>query len=178
MFIFQGEIEMQKKTEYPETALQRVVSLWRCVQFCVPGIMLEGSYNNLQQHDWSWCDDDGDDDDDDDDDDDLWFMAINIDISKLMLYDFLCPSFAELPPQTPAHPPKTFHVHLTFVCRLCFFGKSPRALDAWAHPNAKNRGKSITQCLGNKLDWCWQGHGWHGFQILWQGEVSTTLKLS
>ena len=118
MFIFQGEIEMQKKTEYPETALQRVVSLWRCVQFCVPGIMLEGSYNNLQQHDWSWCDDDGD--DDDDDDDDLWFMAINIDISKLMLYDFLCPSFAELPPQTPAHPPKTFHVHLTFVCRLCF----------------------------------------------------------
>ena len=120
----------ERKVDYP-TVLQRVASLRRCVQFCVLRIMLQGSDNNLQQHDWTWCDDgdDGDDDDDDDDDDhyyyycsiicDLlyddkyWFVKINV-----VWFSF--PILCRMNSQTPVHSPKTFHVHVTFACRLCF----------------------------------------------------------
>lgn len=97
--------------------------------------------------------------------------------------------FFSHPLQNELPNPRTSSKNIGCPCDFCLqvvlFGKSPRALDAWAHPNEKNRGKSITQCLGNKLARVFarllpviKGMGSHGFQILWQGEVSTNLKLS
>lgn len=82
--------------------------------------------------------------------------------------------FFSHPLQNELPNPRTSSKNIPCPCDFCLqvvlFGKSPRALDAWAHLNAKNRGKSITQCLGNKLAKVFarllpviKGMGSHGF---------------
>lgn len=101
-----------------------------------------------------------------------------------MLYDFLFPSFAEWTPKPP-HILQKHSMSMWFLLAGCAFRQIAKGIGCLGTSKREKPGK-IHHTVPGQQAWLSvarllpviKGMGWHGFQILWQGEVSTNLKLS
>ena len=131
MFIFQGEIEMQKKTDYPETVLQRVATLCTilCSQNHVGGILqqLAAAWLIMMwwwRRWWRWFMIYGD---------EYWFVKINV-----VWFSF--PSFAELTPK-PSHILQKHSMSMWFLLAGCAFRQIAKGIGCLGTSKREKPGK-------------------------------------